>query len=214
MKTVSLTIVLMLACFAQLFAQDKSEFKNAMGATLSEMNTIKDNGAYLDLSNKFQRISEAEPTEWLPAYYSALCTTLYSFGEKDKTKVDLLLDQAQTILDKGLKIKAGESELWVLQGMLFQARIMVDPMARGQNFSMKANEAFEKAESLNPENPRIYFLKGQSVMNMPKMFGGGKEAAKPIFEKAKTKFENFKPTNEIYPNWGKDMNEKILASCN
>lgn len=204
----------MLACFAQLFAQDKSEFKNAMGSTLSEMNTIKDNDAYLDLSNKFQRISEAEPTEWLPAYYSTLCITLYSFGEKDKSKVDLLLDQAQTILDKAMKIKPDESELWVIQGMLFQARIMVDPMTRGQDFSMKANEAFEKAESLNPENPRVYFLKGQSAMNMPKMFGGGKDVAKPLFELAKTKFQNFKPANELSPNWGKEMNEKILASCN
>jgi tetratricopeptide (TPR) repeat protein len=204
----------MLACFAQLFAQDKSEFKSVMGATLSEMNTIKDNGAYLDLSNKFQRIAEAEPTEWLPAYYSALCTTLYSFGEKDKSKVDLLLDQAQTILDKGLKIKANESELWVLQGMLYQARIMVDPMTRGQKFFMQANEAFEKAETMNPENPRVYFLKGQSTINMPKMFGGGKEAAKPLFELAKTKFQNFKPANEISPNWGKERNEILLTSCN
>lgn len=214
MKTISLTFVVLLATVVQLFAQDKAEFKSAMGAILSEMNTIKDNSTYLDLSNKFQRIAEAEPTEWLPAYYSALCTTLYAFGEKDKSKVDQLLDQAQTTLDKGLKVKPNESEFWVLQGMLFQARIMVDPMTRGQNFSIKANEAFGKAEGMNPENPRIYLLKGQSVINMPKMFGGGKEAAKPLFELAKTKFQNFKPASEIAPNWGKEMNDKLLASCN
>lgn len=204
----------MLTCFAQLFAQNKSEFKNAMSATLSEMNTIKDNSVYLDLSNKFQRISEVEPTEWLPAYYSALCITLYSFGETDKTKVDLLLDQAQTILDKTIKIKPDESELWVIQGMLFQARIMVDPMTRGQNFAMKATQALEKAESMNAENPRIYFLKGQSLIYTPAMFGGGKAAAKPVLELAKSKFQNFKPANEIAPNWGKEQNEKLLATCN
>ena len=66
MKTISLTFVVLLATVVQLFAQDKAEFKSAMGAILSEMNTIKDNSTYLDLSNKFQRIAEAEPTEWLP----------------------------------------------------------------------------------------------------------------------------------------------------
>ncbi len=214
MKAISLAIVLMLVSIVQLSAQDKSEYKNAMGAVLSEMNTIKDMNAYLDLSNKFQRIAEAEPTEWLPIYYSTLCTTLYSFGEKDKTKIDLLLDQAQSNLNKAIKIKADESEIWVLQGMLFQARIMVDPMTRGQSFAMKATESLEKAESLNSENPRIYFLKAQNALYTPQMFGGGKVAAKPLFEMAKTKFQNFKPANELSPDWGKEQNEKLLASCN
>jgi hypothetical protein len=214
MKTISLTIILLLTSITMLLAQDKSEYKKAMGAALSEMNSNKDNSAYLDLSNKFQRISEVEPTEWLPAYYSTLCITIYSFGEKDTQKVDLLLDQAQAILDKAIKIKSDESELWVLQGMLFQARIMVDPMTRGQSFSMKANEALEKAQSMNAENPRIYFLKGQSLMYTPEMYGGGKAVAKPLFELAKTKFQNFKPANELSPNWGKELNENLLTSCN
>jgi len=212
-KTVLLTAVLSFAFSSGLLAQDKSEYKQAMGAALSQMGTIKDNAAYLDLANQFQRIAENEPTEWLPAYYATLNTTLYAFKENDKTKVDPLLDQAQKMIDKALKIKEGESEIWVLQGMLFQARIMVDPMTRGQKFFMQANEAFDKAESLNAENPRIYYLRGQNMMNMPKMFGGGKEAAKPFFQKANEKFLNFKPAEMFAPNWGKEANAQLLKSC-
>ena len=210
---ITLTIVLSLAFASTLFAQEKSEYKQAMGAILAEMGTVQGNAAYLDLANKFQRIAETETAEWLPAYYSVLCTTIYAFGEKDASKVDPLLDQAQTMIDKSLKIKNNESEIWVLQGMLYQARIMVDPMTRGQNFSIKANEAFEKAASFNTENPRIYYLRGQSVMNMPKMFGGGKEAAKPLFQKANEKFLSFKPADVLSPNWGKEQNEQLLKSC-
>jgi tetratricopeptide (TPR) repeat protein len=212
-KTVLLTTVLSFAFTSGLLAQDKSEYKQAMGAALSQMGTIKDNTAYLDLANQFQRISENEAAEWLPAYYATLNTTLYAFGEKDKTKVDPLLDQAQKMIDKALKIKATESEIWVLQGMLYQARIMVDPMTRGQKYFMQANEAFDKAESLNAENPRIYYLRGQSMMNMPKMFGGGKEAAKPLFQKASEKFLSFKPAEMFAPNWGKEQNEQSIKAC-
>jgi hypothetical protein len=212
-KTVLLTTVLSFAFTSGLLAQDKNEYKQAMGAALTQMGSIKDIGGYLDLANQFQRIAENETTEWIPVYYAAFCTTLYSFGEKDKAKVDPLLDQAQTMIDKAFKLKPAESEIWVLQGMLYQARIMVDPMTRGQNFSMKANEAFEKAESLNADNPRIYYLRGQNMMNMPKMFGGGKEAAKPLFQKASEKFLSFKPADMFAPNWGKEQNAQSLKSC-
>lgn len=212
-KTISLTIILTLVYVSVLNAQDKNEYRQAMGTTLSEMGNVKDKAVYLDLANKFQRIAETETTEWLPAYYSVLCTTIYAFGEKDASKVDPLLDQAQTMIDKSLKIKDNESEIWVLQGMLYQARIMVDPMTRGQKFLMKANEAFDKAESMNAENPRVYYLKGQNIMNAPKMFGGGKEAAKPLFLKANEKFLSFKPADALSPNWGKDQNEQLLKSC-
>ena len=212
-KAFLLTVVFSLVFASGILAQDKNEYKQAMGAALSLMGTIKDNTAYLDLANQFQRISENEAAEWLPAYYATLNTTLYAFGEKDKTKVDPLLDQAQKMIDKALKIKATESEIWILQGMLYQARIMVDPMTRGQKYFMQANEAFDKAESLNAENPRIYYLRGQSMMNMPKMFGGGKEAAKPLFQKASEKFLSFKPAEMFAPNWGKEANAQLLKSC-
>ena len=212
-KTVLLTTLLSFAFTSGLLAQDKSEYKQAMGAALTQMGSIKDNSGYLDLANQFQRIAENETTEWIPAYYAALCTTLYSFNEKDKAKVDPVLDQAQTMIDKALKLKAGESEVWVLQGMLYQARIMVDPMTRGQKYFMKANEAFDKAEALNIENPRTYYLKGQNLMNMPAMFGGGKEAAKPMFQKANEKFPSFKPAEMFAPNWGKEQNEQSLKAC-
>jgi len=48
---------------------------------------------------------------------------------------------------------------------------------------------------------------------MPKMFGGGKEAAKPLFQKANEKFLSFKPADVLSPNWGKEQNEQLLKSC-
>lgn len=211
-RAIALTIVLTLVFTSGLLAQNKIEYKQAMGAALSEMSTITDNKAYLNLANKFQRIAENETTEWLPAYYNGLCIAIYSFVEKDKSKVDPLLDQAQLMVDKALKTNAKESEIWILQGMLYQGRIMVDPMTRGQLYIQKANESFAKAEVLNPENPRVYYLQGQSLMNTPAMYGGGKDVAKPLFQKAHDKFLTFKPADELSPNWGKEPNEQLLKT--
>ena len=46
----------------------------------------------------------------------------------------------------------------------------------------------EKAKELNPDNPRIYLQRGISKFYTPKMFGGGKKAAAPYFEKAQGLF--------------------------
>jgi hypothetical protein len=46
---------------------------------------------------------------------------------------------------------------------------------------------------------------------MPEAFGGGKAVARPIFETAQQKFENFKPLSPLWPNWGKEMNEEELS---
>jgi len=48
------------------------------------------------------------------------------------------------------------------------------------------------------------------VFNTPEQFGGGKEKAKPMLEKALSLFnaENPKP---LYPRWGKKQVEDMLA---
>lgn len=72
------------------------------------------------------------------------------------------------------------------------------------------NQALEKAIQLNPENPRSYYLRAITVLNMPEGFGGGAAIAKPIFETAKAKFDSFQPETPISPDWGKEQNEQEM----
>ena len=53
-----------------------------------------------------------------------------------------------------------------------------------------------------------------NVFHTPKTFGGGKEKAKPFFEKAKSLFASQKPASSIDPNWGEGHNNQMLAECN
>ncbi len=36
----------------------------------------------------------------------------------------------------------------------------------------------------------------------PKMFGGGAEAARPLYEEAKVRYAAFRPASALAPNWG------------
>lgn len=210
MKTLVILITVTLFSITS-FAQNE-KYVSSMKASIEQMFEAKSIADYQKAANKFEMIGKKESSEWLPQYYGAQCYILMSFVEKDGDRKDELLDKAQNFIDNALKIKENESELYVLQGWLHQGRIMVSAM-RGMKYSMLASRAFEKAKELNPENPRIYYLKGHNVYGTPAMFGGGAEKALPLFKTAKEKYDAFKPENEIWPSWGKESNEKMLASC-
>jgi hypothetical protein len=46
-------------------------------------------------------------------------------------------------------------------------------------------------------------LEAQDKFYTPEQFGGSKDEAKVLFEKAQKLFEIFKPGSTVHPNWGK-----------
>ena len=65
---------------------------------------------------------------------------------------------------------------------------------------------------LNPNNPRLYYLQGAGIFGTPEQFGGGKEKAKPVFEKAVALFKSGN-VKALYPRWGQKQAEDMLAQC-
>jgi hypothetical protein len=81
-------------------------------------------------------------------------------------------------------------------------------------YSPIAGEALGKAKAIEPTNPRVYYLEGQSLFGTPTQFGGGKDKAKPLFEKSLALFATYKPASALHPTWGKKQTEQMLAKCN
>jgi len=210
MKKIILTSIIVLATLFS-FAGDK-EYTIAMEKNLQELEKAKTAADYLQIANNFISIAEEEE-RWLPYYYVAYTFVNYVFSQEKPENLEMTLDKAEAFLEKARQLSPENSEIEVLQGWIYQGRIQVDPMGRGQSYSQKAAASFGKAQNLNPENPRIYFLTGQNVLYTPEMFGGGKEAACPYFLKAQEKFETFEPETSIAPNWGKDFNFKQAIDC-
>lgn len=204
--TISLVLITVLT-----FAQNT--FVTAMSGAITELQNAKTPVELQATVNKFERIANSETKEHLPLYYAAQGYIHLSFMEKEAAPKDQFLDRAQQRLDQALKLQPNDSELYALQGFLHQGRISVSPMDRGQQYAGLAMQALEKAKTLHPENPRVYYLMGQNIFHTPPMFGGGPAAALPLLTQAKQKFEGEKPASAIAPNWGLATTNWLLEKC-
>ena len=189
-----------------------SNYKEVMKSNIEKINQSGSFKEFNDLANQFDRVANAEKEEWLPAYYAAYCYVLSTFTEKmEAEKIHQQLDNAQNQIDKLLKNHDRESEIYALQAFIYQIRIT--DMSKGYKYSKLSNEALGLAEKLNPENPRVYYLRGTNTFHTPKMFGGGKENARPDLEKAAGLFAKQTTENDLAPSWGAAHNQELLKLC-
>jgi hypothetical protein len=190
------------------FAQGK--FEAAMGKGLAQYGAAKTAAEYVEIAALFERIADAEKTQWIPYYYAAqaLVQSGWMDNKADKDKIG---EKAKDLIAKGMAIETN-ADLYCTQQQVAVLQMMVDPMSRFQSYGAIGREALEKAKKVDATNPRIYYLDGMTVKNTPEAFGGGKAAAKVLFEKSVALFQTYKPASPFHPNWGKEMAEKELAS--
>ncbi|GAA4317890.1 hypothetical protein [Flaviaesturariibacter amylovorans] len=210
-----LLIVLAAATFGDASAQS-DKYTAAMAARVQALDTTRDVQALNDLSNSFERIAEAEKTQWLPYYYAALAKvnagymlTAGKMGGMAAT-LDPVADKAEALLAKAESLTTANSELFVVKKMVATLRMMADPMSRYMTEGKAATEALESAKKLDPENPRVYYLAGQDKYYTPEQFGGSKAEAKALFELALQKFDSAKPADALAPRWGRGNTEYYL----
>lgn len=190
------------------------KFATAMQKNLALFDSSKTVEDFNKLANNFERIGDAEKTQWLPYYYAALAlsTSGWMPDVKDKdahaTRMSGLLDKAESLTTDN----ADKAEILTVRNMAATQQMLVDPQTRWAEYGAKAGEALKKAEALNPSNPRVYYLQGMSLFGTPVQFGGGKDKAKPIFEKAVQLYKAEKP-KQFYPHWGQKQAEDMVVQC-
>jgi len=215
MKTLVISLIAaLLGATIPVLAQSE-QYKQAMAAAIGTTKTQSMTTSPADIlasANQFERIASVETKEWLPHYYSGLAYVYLGFMGKDATEKDAYLDKADANL-KAAEAVTNNDELATLKAYIAQARMVVDPMSRWQQYGPLFEAGIEKAMKLNPENPRPYVLKGSSLMYTPEQFGGGATNACPLLKTAKEKFATFKPASDMHPNWGQKQIEPMLEKC-
>jgi hypothetical protein len=207
MKPILFTFLLLAAYGSQA---QSDRYMEAMKKNLALFGTAKTTADFQALANTFERIGDAEKTQWLPYYYAglSLSTAGWSDPNLDKdansARINALCDKAEAI--------GKNAEIYALRNMSATQQMMVDPQTRWQTYGQQASAFLQTGLELDPDNPRLYYLKGESVMNTPEAFGGGKAKAKPIFEKAVELFKKEQP-KPMYPHWGRERAEEELAKC-
>ena len=209
------TILFLAVVFATTVTFAQSEkYTKAMEALVPAVDTTHSISGLTDLANSFERIANAEKTQWLPYYYAALCNiniaNMY-FAQQDPGKIDPIMDKAEPFVIKAEELQKDNSEVYCLKKMFNTGKMMADPMNRYMTYGPAAAEALEKAKKLDPSNPRVYLLEGIDKFYTPEQYGGSKEEGKQLFQEAAKKFETFKPASSIHPTWGMGQVRYFLA---
>jgi hypothetical protein len=167
----------------------------------------------MEASNLFERISTAEPDNWLPYYYVAQINTVISFGEKDEVKLKQQLDKAQEYIDVAKAISPDNAEILVQEAMIHTAWVIFDGATYGMTLSPKVAAIYAKAIELEPENPRVVFSKAEWDMGSARYFGKDVTPYCKNVERSLKLFANFRPESPFHPNWGEDRAKTVLAQC-
>ncbi|MDB5231472.1 MAG: hypothetical protein JWN76_2277 [Chitinophagaceae bacterium] len=208
MKKILLGLLMLVS--VSVYAQS-DRYMQAMKTTLALMDSAKTVADVQDVSAKFERIGDAEKTQWIPYYYAALCQINIGWMDKNSDK-DQLAEKTKALISKGEIIEAN-SEFSVLRSVVATQQMLVNPASRYMTYAKDINGNIEKAIQQDPNNPRAYYMRGANVMGTPAAFGGGKDKAKPILQKSVDLFKSAKPASPFYPSWGLKQAEMSLAQC-
>lgn len=211
MKKLFLSTLLFMA--VSTYAQ--SNFEKAVTDKISKMEQAKTPEDFTAVSNDFARIGDKEKTQWLPYYYAAQASiekgrNLMRTGKL--TELDAIAAEAQNNLDKASDLSKDNAEIFILQKMIHNLKMMVDPQSRFMSEGMLGADALAKAEKLDPENPRISLLKAEDIYYTPEQFGGSKSKGLEMFQKSLDQFKVYQPKTTLDPNWGKGEAEYFLSN--
>lgn len=211
MKTILFSFIFALVSLSG-FSQS-NEYYQAMGESLGGYANCKTGDDFRALGNQFERIAQAETNQWLPLYYHANCNIIAAFIEADPTKKDAILDVAEKSMNRMIELAPNEAEVNALHAMFYTARLVVNPMERGQKYGMLSGQAVGKAMAIDATNPRARLISLQNEMGTAQFYG---KDTKVYCDKARQLLEswdNYTPKSQLYPNWGKDQAAGIVESC-
>jgi hypothetical protein len=209
-----LNLFLLATLFLTITHAQSDKYVAAMEKNLAMFDSAKTTADYEALAAAFERIGDAEKTQWLPYYYAGLALTTPGWTDvkldKDANaeKIKALCDKADVLAQDD----ADKAEILSIRNMVATQQMIVDPQTRWVTYGQEGNKYLQKALQLDSSNPRLYYLEGAGIFGTPEQYGGGKAKAKPILEKAVELFKSEQP-KRLHPHWGQQQAEDMLAQC-
>lgn len=186
------------------------KYTKSMGKALEMLQKASGVEGFLECAATFDEIAANYGELWMPPYYAAYCRIIASFDENNYGLKDEYLTRAGLSLEKALELAPEESEVQALSAFHALGLMAADPESNGPMYLEDFNSAIQRAKSLNPDNPRPYYMDGLLKANLPEFMGGGTAAAKPIHMLAAEKFKKFESEDPLWPSWGEALNQEQL----
>ena len=207
MQKMLLAIVLLISLTA---GAQSAKYTETMQKNIALLDSAKSVDQLQSLAGTFDRIGDAEKTQWLPYYYAALAQTWIGWMPATTDK-DANAQKINAYLAKAEAIEKN-AETYAVENMAATQQMLVDPQTRWATNGKDAGAALQKGLAIDPNNPRLYYLQAMSLFSTPSQYGGGKDKAKPVFEKSIALYKSAQP-KPLYPTWGQKQAENMLAQC-
>jgi hypothetical protein len=202
-------VLFIIAIFIATGISAQSKYQNGMQKAFGFFK----NGEMTKASQQFERISKAEPKNWLPAYYAARVEILSAFRIKDEAKLTTTLNKAQDFLSIAKANSENNPEIIITQALLNTAYIAFDGQKYGMTLSGKNTQLYAKALEIAPKNPRIVLANAEWNMGSARYFG---KSTKPYCEQIQKAIElgkKEKIEEEFYPKFQVKRAEQVLQKC-
>src|SRR5882762_3821612 len=123
MKRCMLSLLLCSVLLAGFSQSDK--YAAVMQKNIAALDAAKTVSDLQDVAASFERVGDAEKTQWLPYYYAALAQTWIGWRPDVKDK-DANAEKIKTYLAKAEAIEKN-AELYAVENMVATQQMMVDP---------------------------------------------------------------------------------------
>ncbi|GEQ85904.1 hypothetical protein ULMS_14120 [Patiriisocius marinistellae] len=202
------TIIYITLLFVGFATQAQSKYEMGMQNALELWRADKPQEA----ANLFERIGAAEPTEWLPPFYTSQINVFKAFNEKDKAKITATLNKAQEFLNLAKTNGGGSNpEVMILEAQYYTAWIAFDGQQYGMQYAGKVAELYKKAAAISPDNPRVVMGKAEWDMGSAAYFGGDASIYCKDIKRAIELYKTEVPESSIHPSGGEEHAQDVLA---
>ena len=202
-------IILLIAIFIATGITAQSKYQQNMQKAFSLWQQQK----VTEASLLFERIANATPNNWLPAYYVANTEIINAFTIKDETLLDSKLKKAQQFLNVAKSTSKNNPEIIILQALLHTAYIAFDGSKYGMTLAGKVTQLYHKALKIAPNNPRVVLANAEWNIGSAQFF---KQPITPFCKDVKHAIKLSKKekiTTLFYPKFQLQRAEAILKKC-
>lgn len=203
------TFLLSIVLAANLAAQELSAQDSLLLNSVNDLKQAINSWTENDLQNsraQFERLltKEKNGLNYLIHYYIGLADyNLHNLNQikDDKEKKSKFLEDGIEHLEKCLELKEDFAEARGLLSSFLGQKISLNPL-KAVYLGPKSGQMMSAALEIDPQNPRLFYLKGVGAYYTPAMFGGGTDNARNALKKAAEYFKTYKAPSVFYPDWG------------
>ena len=153
----------------------------------------------------FERlVGQTDQNAWVLYYlaYAESRIVNYYFSQEAMDDAKPFVEMGIDHLEAALAEKPACADAKALLSLLLGNKIAFSPLL-GITLGPKSGRLINEAMAMEPYNPRVSLIAGQSAYYTPKMWGGGKDKAIIQLKKAVTDYAHDAPADPLAPRWGR-----------